>query len=132
MSVAHDGYRRGSLCVQVYDATTRNPPGGYDYPARVKWGQVMNLYHPEPERRPEPRPNPGRALSFTVGLTLLLTFIILVAGARETFVASDAERVSFGGPGNFGILTEAMRVFEETAGVPLRPTRTTSTAPSTS
>ncbi|MYD36708.1 MAG: S41 family peptidase [Dehalococcoidia bacterium] len=81
----------------------------------------MNLYHPEPERRPEPRPNPGRALSFTVGVTLLLTFIILVAGARETFVASDAERVSFGGPGNFGILTEAMRVFEETAGVPLRP-----------
>ena len=82
----------------------------------------MNLYQPEPEeRRTEPRLNPGRALSFTVGLTLLLTFIVLVAGVRETFVAPSAERVSFGGPGNFGILTEAIRVFEETTGIPLRP-----------
>ncbi len=82
----------------------------------------MNLYQPEPEeRRTEPRLNPGRALSFTVGLALLLTFIVLVAGVRETFVAPSAERVSFGGPGNFGILTEAIRVFEETTGIPLRP-----------
>lgn len=81
----------------------------------------MNLYQPESDHRPEPRQNPGHALSFTVGLFLLLTFIVLVAGVRETFVAPDAERVSFGGPGNFGILTEAIRVFEETTGIPLRP-----------
>ena len=81
----------------------------------------MNLYQPESEHRPEPRRNPGRALSFTVGLSLLLTFIVLVAGVRETFVAPGADRVSFGGPGNFGILTEAVRVFEETSGIPLRP-----------
>ncbi len=81
----------------------------------------MNLYHPEPEPRPEPQQNPGRALSFTVGLFLLLTFVVVVTGVRETFVAPDADRVSFGGPGNFGILTEAMRVYEETSGIPLRP-----------
>ncbi len=81
----------------------------------------MNLHQPESEDRPETRPNPGRALSFTVGLTLLLTFIILAVGVRETFVAPGAERISFGGPGNFGILTEAIRVFEETTGIPLRP-----------
>ena len=81
----------------------------------------MNLYQPEPERSPEPRQNPGRALSLTVGLSLLLTFIVLVTGVRETFVAPGTERLSFGGPGNFGILTEAMRVYEETSGIPLRP-----------
>ncbi len=81
----------------------------------------MNLNHPEPEHRPEPRLNAGRALSFTVGLSLLMVFIVLVVGTRETFVAPGSERLSFGGPGNFGILTEAMRVFEETTGIPLRP-----------
>ncbi len=81
----------------------------------------MNLYQPEPECSPEPRQNPGRALSLTVGLSLLLTFIVLVTGVRETFVAPGTERLSFGGPGNFGILTEAMRVYEETSGIPLRP-----------
>ena len=82
----------------------------------------MNLHQPESEHRsPEPRQNPGRALSFTVGLSLLLVFIVLVAGVRETFVVRDADRISFGGPGTFGILSEAIRVFEETTGIPLRP-----------
>ncbi len=82
----------------------------------------MNLHQPESEHRsPEPRQNPGRALSFTVGLSLLLVFIVLVVGVRETFVVRDADRISFGGPGTFGILSEAIRVFEETTGIPLRP-----------
>ena len=82
----------------------------------------MNLYQPEPELpRSEPRERPGRALPFMAGLTLLLAFIVLVAGVRETFVAPGAERSWFGGPGHFGILTEALRVFEETTGIPLSP-----------
>ena len=81
----------------------------------------MDFNQPEPEQRPEPTKEAGRAVPFTAGLTLLLAFIILVTGVRETFVAPGADRASFGDGGHFGILTEAVRVFEETTGFPLRP-----------
>ena len=81
----------------------------------------MNLYQQEPEQPSERPHNAGRAVPLLTGVSLLLIFVMLVAGVRETFVAPDVERTSFGGPGHFGILTEAMRVFEATAGVPLLP-----------
>ena len=80
----------------------------------------MDMHQPEPEPESEPKQNAGRAVPFTVGLSLLLAFIVLVTGVRETFVAPGVEHSSFGG-GNFGILTEALHVFEETTGIPLRP-----------
>ena len=80
----------------------------------------MDMHQPEPERQPEQKENAGRAVPFTVSLFLLLAFIVLVTGVRETFVAPGVERSSFGG-GHFGILTEALHVFEETTGIPLRP-----------
>ena len=80
----------------------------------------MDMHEPEPEPESEPKQNAGRAVPFTVGLSLLLAFIVLVTGVRETFVAPGVERFSFGG-GHFGILTEALHVFEETTGIPLRP-----------
>ena len=80
----------------------------------------MDMHQPEPEPQSEQKENAGRAVPFTVSLSLLLAFIVLVTGVRETFVAPGVERSSFGG-GHFGILTEALHVFEETTGIPLRP-----------
>ena len=80
----------------------------------------MDMHQPEPEPQSEQKENAGRAVPFTVSLFLLLAFIVLVTGVRETFVAPGVERSSFGG-GHFGILTEALHVFEETTGIPLRP-----------
>ena len=81
----------------------------------------MNLSTPDFEPQPEPQERPGRALPFMIGLLLFIVFVILVGGIRESFVAHEDNRSWFGGPGHFAILTEAVRVFEESTGTTLQP-----------
>ncbi len=83
--------------------------------------RVMDMSQQKPEEQPELAANAGRTVQFTVGLSLLLLFIMLVAGVREVLVSPDQNRAYFAHRNDFGILTEAMHVFEETTGAPLRP-----------
>ncbi len=62
-----------------------------------------------------PTENGKRGLSPGLGLALLLAFLLLAVGARAVFVSPPAEQ-----DGNhFAILSEALRVYEETSGAPL-------------